>query len=181
MDLDSDGMDWDRLSNILDNYNDVVVMAALSEYLDVQSNPELEALLISLGNQAYLAGNPLIYLRVDDIVTEYIPLNVLSSVTGLRYYWNNTKSAGVLAKGSQYYAFSMFYDVVELSELGGETVKMSKPSDFREFIHIPEDFSAEYFACQCAYLKNTNYGVAVPDSYRDLVDELVEMLFQGGV
>lgn len=157
------GGDSTDVSKLSDNDKALVNILALKMYYDqTQSDTALSLMSAKAQNQINL-GNPLIFERVDDVSCEYLPVTAVASYTGMRYVWRSSLQKATLAKGSDYYVFTVYSDQVERSLDASKTDSMSTGAKFKTVVHIPEDYTYDQFGVDAVYLDGTTYGALSSD------------------
>ena len=151
-----------------------VLLMALQYFYDQTGNQAALSLISSTSLNQYSLGNPLVYLRINDSGQEYLPLTSVSFLTDMRYVWNKNLSTATLAKGANYYGFSLYSDAVIRGKDGETTEYMIQAAKSRgDAMHVHEDYTLEQFDVGAVYLSHTQYGVAYDSEMEQLAQELL--------
>ena len=105
----------------------------------------------------------MVFQRIQDSTGEYVPLSAIQVLTGRRYVWNKNASLGVLARGSDYYGFTVYSDQVLRDRNGEKTESMAQIARYQAGVHIPEEYAYDKFGVQALYLTGTSLGCACDD------------------
>lgn len=138
-----------------------------------------KSILAAAAEDAYQNGNPWVYLRINDPVTRYIPVPLIGSYAQLRYLWSPQKSTATLAAGSRYYEFIVFSDKARLGMTQADFGDMKQPAQFKDSVHIPEDYAYEEFGCGAVYIDETPYAVLTDARMQEQSESLLEILMGG--
>lgn len=104
---------------------------------------------------------------------EYLPVKTAAQAANLRYVWNQNKSQGTLAKGSLYYTFAAYSDLVQKGKDEESYERMTKAARLENgTLYLPEDYTLSAFSVEAQYLSGTSYGVVVREDLSLLADEL---------
>lgn len=157
----------------LDEHDQIpVYLLALDLYWhETGSNAALDLMKTVATRQRGL-GDPLVFTRVNDGGTEYLPATAVASYKNMRYVWNRNKNEATLAIGGSYYLFTIYSKDVYVSS-ASQTEQMSAPAKLQGEAHIPESYTYPAFGVEALYISNTGYGVLISDDIRDLADELL--------
>lgn len=129
---------------------------------------------------AYLSGNPYVYLRINDPSSRYIPLPLIGTYTKMRYVWNTPKNKATLAAGSRYYEFTLFSDQVRVGRGDSDIKTLQNAPKLKTVIHIPEAFAEEEFGCSAVYIQNSQYGMLYTPEIQEQAEELLAVMMEGG-
>lgn len=157
----------------------IVVLIALQEYYGQTGNDASLTLISGLSQRLLGLGDPRIFERINDSTGEYIPLTAVQAVTGRRFVWNKNASLGVLARGSDYYGFTLYSSRVLRDRDGLNTEEMARIAKNLGGIHIPEEYATQAFGASAVYLSGTNLGCAFTDAMADAVQTMLDSLLAG--
>lgn len=153
----------------------IIEVLALKMYVDATSGEDAAQLMRAKAQKQINLANPLIYNRIDDGSMRYIPVTAISRRIGMRYVWNQNRSQAVLARGSAYYAFTMFSDTVIRSKDETLTEFMTVTAKFLKEVHIPEDYAEQSFSLWAVYIPGTKYGVLCDEELNVYAEELLAL------
>lgn len=160
------------LDDLGDNGEQAVYLAALQMYADETGSTEAMDLLDSTARRQLELGNPLVFLRVNDGGTEYLPLTALKAYTGMRYVWNQNRNLGTLARGGDYYGFTAYSDSVIRGKTEQDVDYMTTTAKYQNGIHVCETYTLEEFGVEALYLSGGSYGVLVSDEIISQAEQL---------
>ncbi len=149
-----------------------IELAALQMYCDETGSRAASQRIAAAAQEQKNLGNPLVFERIADSTGEYVPLSAVQTLTGRRYVWNKNASLGVLARGSDYYGFTVYSDSVLRDREGVKTETMPRSARYRAGIHIPEEYAYDSFGVQALYLSGTTLGCACDDAVLAKAQEL---------
>lgn len=162
-------------SGLTDEEESAVYLAALEQFLDAAQSGAAEQLIGALSQKQMNLGNPLVFLQAEDPASEYIPVSTLARSGGMRYVWNQNKSQGTLAKGSQYYIFAAYSDLVQRGKTESSFEQMARAARLQgSTLYIPEDYTVSALGIQAEYLTGTSYAVALNEKLAPLAEALCE-------
>ena len=165
------------LLGAVDSESAGAALAALQLYYDQTKSDAALTLLSSLSLNEASLGNPLVYLRVNDGGQEYVPVNAVSELTNLRYVWNSNLSTATLARGSEYYVFTLFSDAVQRGRDESSLEYMTQAAKSQNgVIQIHESYAEENFSIGALYLTGTQYGVAYSEEMYQTAQDLLAAL-----
>lgn len=141
-----------------------VELAALQLYYDETGSRAAGQRLAAVAQNQKSLGNPMVFSSVRDGSGEYVPLSAVQALTGRRYVWNKNASLGVLARGSDYYGFTVYSTQVQRDRDGKSTETMARAAKYQNGVYIPEEFAFDQFQVQALYLSGTALGCAVDDT-----------------
>lgn len=157
----------------------VVYLLALQMYYDQTKNSAAKTLLSSVAQQEINAGNLLVFERVNDVASEYLPVTAIADYTGMRYVWNQNQLRGTLAQGGAYYGFTVYSDAVLKSRDGTEKDRMTQAAKYLGSVHIPEDYAKQKFKTEAVYLSGTSYGALSADDLKNYAEQLFSLMMNG--
>ena len=161
------------LSSLSDWEKNCVYLLALQRYYDATQGSAALQLLGSVSQQQVNLGSPLVFVQAQDPSMEYLPVKTAAQAAGLRYVWNQNKSQGTLAKGSLYYTFAAYSDLVQKGKDEESYERMTKAARLENgTLYLPEDYTLSAFSVEAQYLSATSYGVVVREDLSLLADEL---------
>lgn len=141
-----------------------VELAALQMYYDAVGGSATLQRIAVLSQEQQALGNPLVVRQIVDGGNEYVPLPAIQTLTGWRYVWNKNSSLGVLAKGSDYYGFTVYSDVVRRDRSGVKSEEMVRAARLQSSVYIPEEYAYEQFGVQAVYLSGTSLACVLDDT-----------------
>ena len=145
---------------------------ALQLYCDETGSRAATQRLAAVTQEQKNLGNPMVFQRIQDSTGEYVPLSAIQALTGRRYVWNKNASLGVLARGSDYYGFTVYSDKVLRDRDGQKTESMARSARYQAGVHIPEEYAYDKFGVQALYLTGTSLGCACDDAVLAKAQEL---------
>ncbi|MPN47422.1 hypothetical protein SDC9_195024 [bioreactor metagenome] len=151
---------------------------ALKLYYDETGSQNALNLANSKTQQQVNLGNPLMFERINDVSGEFLPVTAISAYTGLRYVWRSSYNKAILARGGDYYTFTVYSDQVERSLDGARTDTMTGAARFQTVVHIPDDYSQDTFGVEAIYVPGGDYGVASSDTLMGYARTLFEAFLE---
>lgn len=178
-----EGLSTEELKKIIDDSDSgdnkgAVALIALSQYYEQTKKDNVKALMASQAQNEINTGDPLVFSRAAGTGTEYLPVNAIAAYCGYRYIWNDNLKKATLALGSKYYEFTAFSKTVVKDRQKSRTDKMTVAAQFKETVHIPEDYAYKEFGCDALYLDGTAYGVLVSDDLNDKAKDLFNQFIE---
>lgn len=178
--------DFDKLiqsyfgeDEITDN-EEAVILVGLDKYAQQTGSTNAKDLLETYGKVALNDGNPNVfdvYNGYEGLAYEYIPTDKLAQVIGYRYIFDNSYKSVTLQKGSQYYKFAAFSNIMQK---GNSEIEMNKTAVFEGVIYIPIDVVEEQFGLTVQTLADTSFGVILSEQMQGQADEFVDYLLEAG-
>ena len=154
-----------------------VYLLGLQKFYDATHSAAALRLIGSNAQKQMNLGNSLVFRQVEDPSMEYVPASSAAQAAGLRYVWNQNKSQGTLAKGSLYYTFAAYSDLVQRGRTEDSYEQMTKAAKLTgETLYLPEDYTGEAFSVTACYLTQTAYAVIEREDLTLLADELCSLL-----
>ena len=141
-------------------------------YYDQTKSDAALTLITSVSRRQSELGNPLVYLKYNDMGNEYIPLTAIQASTGMRYVWNARNNLGTLAKGATYYGFTAYSDAVIRGKTEQDVDHMSLTAKYQSVLYICEDYAGQEFGTEGLYLQNSDYGVLTNREIQAQAEEL---------
>lgn len=172
-------MDGVDLSSLNGDEQDVARILALSGYADQTGSQNAADAAAALANQALASGNPYAFTDVSDSASEYVPTPVLAALYGMRHVWSNRYQSATIARGLNYYTFSVYSDLVERDTTGEKVEYLSTATKFQDHIYVPEDYTIEQFGIQCCPVTGTGLAVACNEELQLAADALLTALLTG--
>ncbi len=154
------------------NGEGAVYLTALQMYYDQTKSDAALTLITSVSRRQSELGNPLVYLKYNDMGNEYIPLTAIQASTGMRYVWNARYNLGTLAKGATYYGFTAYSDAVIRGKTEQDVDHMSLTAKYQSVLYICEDYAGQEFGTEGLYLQNSDYGVLTNREIQAQAEEL---------
>ena len=155
-------------------------LVALQLYYDETGNRAALSRIGALAQQQQSLGNPLIFQQVEDGGNEYLPLPAVQVLTSWRYVWNRNTSLGVLARGGDYYGFTVYSAKVLRDRDGLKTEKMERSARYQgASVYIPEEYAYDAFGVQAVYLSGTSLACALDDAMLAQAQELFAQFLAG--
>ena len=151
-----------------------ITLVALQLFYDQTGSQGALDLISSLSLRQSGLGNPLVYFRINDGGQKYIPVTSVSFLTDMRYVWNKNLSTATLAKGAEYYGFSLYSDKVLRGQDSDSVEYMQQAAKAQsDILHIHESYTEETFGVGTVYLSNTQYAAAYDEEMYELAQELL--------
>ena len=150
----------------------LIELVALQMYYDETGSRATAQRIAALAQEQKNLGNAMVFQRVQDGTGEYLPLLAIQTLTGRRYVWNKNASLGVLARGSDYYGFTVYSTKVLRDRDGEKTEEMTRSACYQSGVHIPEEYAYDQFGVQALYLTGTTLGCACDDAVLAKAQEL---------
>ena len=172
-------MDGVDLSGLGEEQQAIARLAALSDYADQTGSSNAAEEAAAQANRAMASGNSYVFDNLSDSQSDYIPTTALSALSGMRHVWSSRYQSATLAKGLDYYTFSMYSDLVERDTTGDKVEYLSSATKYRNAIYVPADYAAEQFGAQCKSISGTSLAVAMNDTMQTAAGELLEALLAG--
>ena len=168
----------DTLRSMVDGFDGGAVSKLLAVELYYQETGSQDALqlLSALARKEAGVGNPMVFERIQDSAGEYLPLTAVQAVTGWRFVWEKNTSLGVLARGKEYYGFTLYSIRVVRDPDEKQTELMDRMAKNKAGIHIPEEYAAARFGVQACYLSGTTLGCAYDGGTMAEARELLALL-----
>lgn len=166
------------LRSMVDGFDGGAVSKLLAVELYYQETGSRDALqlIAALARKEAGVGNPMVFERVQDGTGEYLPLTALQAVTGWRFVWEKNTSLGVLARGKEYYGFTLYSIRVVRDPDEKQTELMDRMAKNKAGIHIPEEYAEASFGVQAYYLSGTTLGCAYDSGIMAEARELLALL-----
>lgn len=166
------------LRSMVDGFDGGAVSKLLAADLYYQETGSRDALQLvsALARKEAGAGNPLVFERIQDGTGEYLPLTAVQAVTGWRFVWEKNTSLGVLARGREYYGFTLYSIRVVRDPDEKQTELMDRMAKNKAGIHIPEEYAEARFGVQAYYLSGTTLGCAYDGAAMAEARELLALL-----
>lgn len=172
-------MDGVDLSALGADAQEVARITALADYADQTGSQNAASEASALANQAMAGGNACVFDNVSDSAAEYVPTTALAAVSGMRHVWSSRYQSATLARGLEYYTFSMYSDLVERDTTGEKVEYLSTPTKFKNNIYIPEDYATEQFGVQCRSIEGTGLAVVLDETTEAAAGDLLAALLTG--
>lgn len=157
---------------IAEAQNGMVELAALQMYYDETGAQGAYQRIGALSQTQKNVGNSLIFRQIRDGRNEYLPLPAIQTLTGWRYVWNKNASLGILARGGDYYGFTVYSSQVQRDTEGTKTEQMPRSAHFQTSVYIPEEYAYDHFGVQAIYLSGTSLGCALDDTMLSKAQDL---------
>lgn len=158
-------------SELMNAYSADIFAMALQQYYDETGSDEALNLMVSLAQSQRNLGSLTIYNRINSTVGEYIPLSAIANYSQMRYV-EKKSGIGTLARGAEYYSFSLYSDAVTRGKDSKSVDYMPQAAANLGGLHIFEDYSYDTFGVNCVYLSGCSYAVICSDQLQTLVDDL---------
>ena len=141
-------------------------------YYDQTKSDAALTLITSVSRRQSELGNPLVYLKYNDMGNEYIPLTAIQASTGMRYVWNARNNLGTLAKGATYYGFTAYSDAVVRGRTEEDVDHMSLTAKYQNGIYVCEEYTLQEFGAEGLYLQDSDYAVLITTEIQAQAEEL---------
>ena len=159
--------------------NGAAELVALQLYYDETGSRSALSRIGVLAQEQQSLGNPLLFRQVKDGGNEYLPLPAIQTLTSWRYVWNKNGALGVLARGGDYYGFTVYSTEVLRDRDGARTETMERSARYQTDIYIPEEYAYDHFGVQAVYLSGTSLGCALDDGMLAEAQELFARFLAG--
>ena len=101
-------------STVLTDKEQAVALVALGMFYDETKSETAGKILDKYSNALMNAGNPYIFNKyAQDGLNQYAPADKVALLSGYRYIFNDSQKKVILQKGSDYYVFNAFSNIVE--------------------------------------------------------------------
>ena len=172
-------MDGVDLSSLGEEQQAVARTVALVDYAEQTGSTNAADEAAALANRAFASGSPYVFEDMSDSVSAYVPTTALSALSGMRHVWNSRYQAATLARGLDYYTFSVYSDLVERDTTGDKIEYLSHATKYRNAIYVPADYADEQFGVQCRSVSGTGLAVAMNEAMEAASGNLLEALLAG--
>ena len=162
----------------MDDETTLAAIVGMQMYYEQTGDKAVQQVMTALAQEMQNLGNPLVFAALKDGSGEYVPLTAVQALTGRRYVWNKNASLGVLARGSDYYGFTVYSDRVLRDRDGQKTEKMSRSARYQNGIYIPEEYAQQAFGVEANYLPGTSMGCICDESVAELAQEFFSWLME---
>lgn len=153
--------------------NGITELVAVQMYYDETGARSALQRIETLSQIQKNLGNPLLFRQIRDGGNEYVPLPAIQTLTDWRYVWNKNASLGVLARGGEYYGFTVYSTQIRRDREGIKTEKMQRAARYQSEVYIPEEYAYDSFEVQAVYLTETSLGCALDRSILAGAQELL--------
>lgn len=170
----------DRIDGNLTEQN--LALCTLSAYCEQSQEAEAYRLLEQLSSTLAIqdGGSVFQVLSIpgrdgsDTGREQYAPAEQVAAWCSLRFVWSEDRREAVLAKGSRYYIFTAFDDLVLREK--GQTETLPAPAPFQRTVYLPGSYVEENFSCRIQELAGTGYGIIVDQSVQEMALEICKRL-----
>ncbi|MDR3294890.1 MAG: hypothetical protein LBT26_03525 [Clostridiales Family XIII bacterium] len=153
-----------------------VYLGALKAYSEQVPGDTAGRLMQAEAQRQMNLGNPLVFRRINDPASEYLPVTSIASFLKMRYVWNRNLNQAVLERGAAYYIFTTYSDQVLRSKDSSQTEYMRLPAKYLSCVHVPEEYAQANFSCEAVYFPGTEYGMLFSEKFQAACDGLLEQL-----
>ncbi len=161
-----------------DAENSIAAIVGITMYGEETGNRNAFRVSSAIAQEQKNLGNLMVYNAINDGTGEYIPLTAIQVLTGRRYVWEKNSSLGVLAKGSDYFGFTVYSEVVLRDRDGKEQETMPRAAKYQSAVHIPEEYAKSAFGAEAMYIEGTDLGCVYDEEVMGLAEELFTMLLE---
>ena len=172
-------MDGVDLSSLSGDEQLIAKIAAFRGYADQTGSQNAANEASALANQGLASGNPYVFTDLSDTASEYIPTTALAGLSSMRHVWSNRYQSATLARGLDYYTFSMYSDLVERDKAGEKIEYMDFATKFKNNIYVPENYAIAQFEIECRPVTGTGLAIALNDKITAAADELLSAMLTG--
>ena len=162
----------------MDDETTLAAIAGMQMYHEQTGDKAVQQVMTALAQEMQNLGNPLVFTAIKDGAGEYVPLTAVQALTGRRYVWNKNASLGVLARGSDYYGFTVYSDRVLRDRDGEKTEKMSGSAKYQIGIYIPVEYAQQAFGAFANYLPGTSVGYICDEAIMEQAQEFFSWLME---
>ena len=159
--------------------NGAIELVALQLYYDETGSRSALSRIGVLAQEQQSLGNPLLFRQIKDGGNEYLPLPAIQTLTSWRYVWNKNGALGVLARGGDYYGFTVYSTEVLRDRDGARTEAMERSARYQTDVYIPEEYAYDHFGVQAVYLSGTSLGCALDGAMLAEAQELFARFLAG--
>ncbi|MCL2035978.1 MAG: hypothetical protein FWG83_01145 [Oscillospiraceae bacterium] len=177
-DVDFDLLGRGFLGN-LDGDNAIIFIMALVDYYDQTGSDEAYNLARFKTTNEFNSGNVYVWLKCNEPLGVYLPSKTVAKFSKMGYVWNRNRNQTVLTRGTAYYGFTAYSEMVIRSKDGSESEEMPLTAKFRADVYIPNVYTLQNFGCDGMYVPGTDYGVLTHDGFRATADELLGIFLRG--
>ena len=162
----------------MDDDMTLAAIAGMQLYHEQTGDKGVQQVMTALAQEMQNLGNPLVFTALTDGSGEYVPLTAVQAFTGRRYVWNKNASLGVLARGNDYYGFTVYSDRVLRDRDGEQTEQMARSAKYQNVIYIPEEYAQEVFGVYANYLPGGSLGYICDDTIMEQAQEFFSWLME---
>ena len=138
----------------------------------------VQQVMTALAQEMKNLGNPLVFEAMNDGSGEYLPLTAVQALTGRRYVWNKNASLGILARGNDYYGFTVYSDRVLRDRDGEKTEKMARSARYQNVLYIPVEYAWDTFGTSAVSLPGTSMGCICNEAIMEQAQEMFSWLME---
>ncbi|MDR1322134.1 MAG: hypothetical protein LBK56_12015 [Gracilibacteraceae bacterium] len=124
------------------------------------------------------AGNPLVFQHLEENGQYYIPARVVAAQLKMRYVWNSNLNGGALARGGDYYFFTVYSTEIVMGPGADDLAYMAFPAKYREELYLPVDYTFETFGLRSEPAPGTDYAFLVTAETDNCAAELLSRLLR---
>ena len=162
----------------MDDETTLAAIAGMQMYYEQTGDKAVQQVMTALAQEMQNLGDPLVFAAIKDGGGEYVPLTAVQALTGRRYVWNKNASLGVLARGSDYYGFTVYSDRVLRDRDGQKTERMSGSAKYQNGLYIPEEYAQQAFGVAANYLPGTSMGFICDEAMMEQAQEFFSWLME---
>ncbi|MDR1605342.1 MAG: hypothetical protein LBS10_11270 [Gracilibacteraceae bacterium] len=122
------------------------------------------------------AGNPLVFRDLSENGRRYIPARLIAAQLKMRYVWNSNLNGGALARGGDYYFFTVYSTEIVMGRDGKDLAYMTFPAKYQGELYLPADYVFDVFALRSEPVPGTDYALLVTTGADNLAAELLSRL-----
>ncbi|MDR1070310.1 MAG: hypothetical protein LBL37_05990 [Gracilibacteraceae bacterium] len=124
------------------------------------------------------AGNPLVFQNLEENGRYYIPARVIAAQLKMRYVWNSNLNGGALARGGDYYFFTVYSTEIVMGPGADDLAYMAFPAKYQEELYLPVDYTFETFGLRSEPVPGTDYALLVTAETDNCAAELLSRLLR---
>ena len=162
----------------MDDEATLAAIIGMQLYHEQTGDKAVQQVMTALAQEMKNLGNPLVFEAMNDGSGEYLPLTAIQGLTGRRYVWNKNASLGVLARGNDYYGFTVYSDQVLRDREGQKTEKMARSARYQNVIYIPAEYARDTFGVTAVSLPGTGMGCICDEAIMERAQELFSWLME---
>lgn len=168
----------EEVMNALSNQDAAMILAGFGTYADQTGSTIAKDILETYGTVAQNTGNPYVFEAYSgDLTYEYVPTDKLARITGYRYIFNDSQKEAILQRGSQYYRFTAFSN---LMQKGKNQIEMTRAAGYETVIYISKDIAEEQFALTAQMLDDISYGIILNEQMQNQANAFADYLLEAG-
>jgi hypothetical protein len=122
------------------------------------------------------AGNSMIFQNLTEDGRLYIPARTIATQMKMRYVWNNNLNGGALARGGDYYFFTVYSTEVVMGSERSDLDYMAFPAKYQGELYLPSDYVFDTFGLRSEPIPGTDYALLVTADTDNCAAELLSRM-----